>query len=404
MTILNGYDVETIMDRSVTLEQKAETSAESMFDQILESHLSGRREVPSLDWHHEAMKLCLDGLYPCPDTVKAVLAPEQGTTKRILDIGCGIGTWCVEMAKEFPHVEVWGVDCQDLGVYWKNDTPQNCNFRIVHPEEILSEKFNASFDMIHLRFVAESFLQFRKRMEELQQCLKPGGLFIMIDSTGELIAEDQKTVLPMKSSDIHPKGSRLQRLFYEVRHANSALGLDEFMMRITLQDGLWDYDKLEGCGAAELLMPIGTWTTHQDATRQERLRRAGKLMQLSLLSVRRNHQDILRTFGFPDSSAAIWAREIDTEIMDKESRVSLDVRILWARRRSTIGKMLLSNLDSPKVAATKNSHIVSASFPLKCIYNRKEWNTITERRQEIRGWTPDPTPFIYRERKHKSKA
>jgi hypothetical protein len=51
-------------------------------------------------------------------------------------------------------------------------------------------------------------------MEELHQCLKPGGLFIMIDSTGELIAEDKKTVLPMKSSNIQPNGLRLQRLFH----------------------------------------------------------------------------------------------------------------------------------------------------------------------------------------------
>jgi hypothetical protein len=41
----------------------------------------------SSDWHHEAMKLYLDGLYPCPDTVNEVLAPLQGTTKRVLDIG-----------------------------------------------------------------------------------------------------------------------------------------------------------------------------------------------------------------------------------------------------------------------------------------------------------------------------
>jgi hypothetical protein len=45
----------------------------------------------------------------------------------------------------------------------------------------------------------------------------------------------------------------------EIRHANSALGLDEFMMRATLQDGLWDHTQLDDCGAAELLIPIGTW-------------------------------------------------------------------------------------------------------------------------------------------------
>jgi hypothetical protein len=48
MTIPNGYDPATTMDRSVALEQKAEASADSVFDQLLEGHMSGREEVPSL--------------------------------------------------------------------------------------------------------------------------------------------------------------------------------------------------------------------------------------------------------------------------------------------------------------------------------------------------------------------
>jgi hypothetical protein len=36
----------------------------------------------------------------------------------------------------------------------------------------------------------------------------------MIDSTGELVADDKKTILPMKSSNIQPNGLRLQRLFH----------------------------------------------------------------------------------------------------------------------------------------------------------------------------------------------
>jgi hypothetical protein len=77
---------------------------------------------------------------------------------------------CVEMAKEFPHVEVWGVDCQNLDAYWKKDTPKNCNFRIVHPEEILSEKYSACFDLIHLRFVAGSVRYFFTMRDYAKSC------------------------------------------------------------------------------------------------------------------------------------------------------------------------------------------------------------------------------------------
>jgi hypothetical protein len=50
-------------------------------------------------------------------------------------------------------------------------------------------------------------------MEEIEACLKPGGLLILVDSTGEILAEDQVTVLPMRSKTV-PNGCQLQRLFY----------------------------------------------------------------------------------------------------------------------------------------------------------------------------------------------
>lgn len=45
------------------------------------SHLSGR------DKQHTALTLGLGGLYPAPLTFRAVLAPETGQTKTILDVG-----------------------------------------------------------------------------------------------------------------------------------------------------------------------------------------------------------------------------------------------------------------------------------------------------------------------------
>jgi hypothetical protein len=37
--------------------------------------------------HDDTMDLCLGALYPCPDTVREILAPTPHRTKRVLDIG-----------------------------------------------------------------------------------------------------------------------------------------------------------------------------------------------------------------------------------------------------------------------------------------------------------------------------
>jgi hypothetical protein len=38
-------------------------------------------------WQHEAMNLCLGGLYPCQELVQKILDPTDGMNKRILDLG-----------------------------------------------------------------------------------------------------------------------------------------------------------------------------------------------------------------------------------------------------------------------------------------------------------------------------
>lgn len=91
------------------------------------------------------------------------------------------------MAKEFPEAEVWSVNSLD--------------------------DHEATYDLIHMRFVAGGCTQFIKTLDDIQACLKPGGLFILIDSTGDLLAEDGVSLLRMKSMK-NPVGSRLRRMFF----------------------------------------------------------------------------------------------------------------------------------------------------------------------------------------------
>lgn len=67
-------------------------------------------EWARLDKQHSAFLIALGGLYPCPEVVEAVLDPAGPQPKRILDVGCGTGSWAIEMAQRFPHCAVKGVD------------------------------------------------------------------------------------------------------------------------------------------------------------------------------------------------------------------------------------------------------------------------------------------------------
>jgi len=43
--------------------------------------------ISDRDKQHRAITLALGGLYPAPEVVHAILAPENGIKKRILDLG-----------------------------------------------------------------------------------------------------------------------------------------------------------------------------------------------------------------------------------------------------------------------------------------------------------------------------
>ena len=102
------------------------------------------------------MKLSLGGLYPCPDIVQAILAPVPGETKRIMDVGCGSRIWAIEMANEFPHVEVLGLDVPQAVEHWQGEYPPNCRFEGTDFQFAMPERYLDNFDIIHMRFIASA--------------------------------------------------------------------------------------------------------------------------------------------------------------------------------------------------------------------------------------------------------
>ncbi|KAF1938058.1 S-adenosyl-L-methionine-dependent methyltransferase [Clathrospora elynae] len=92
--------------------------------------------------------------------------------KRMLDIGCGTGIWCVEMAKEFPRARVEGID---LSPIQPHDTPENIDFFIDDITRLEWWRCAQPYDYIHTRMSLGIFEDFREIIQKGYNNLDPGG-------------------------------------------------------------------------------------------------------------------------------------------------------------------------------------------------------------------------------------
>lgn len=93
------------------------------------------------------------------------------------------------MAKRYPHADVTGVDLAPVS-FDETLLPPNAHFEIDDINNGLGH-FHNKFDVIHMRCVLGGISDPDKTLNEIQLCLKPGGLVIFIDGDIEIYGEDR---------------------------------------------------------------------------------------------------------------------------------------------------------------------------------------------------------------------
>lgn len=124
-----------------------------------------------LDAQHRLMTLLLAGLF---------LAPLR-SPQAMLDVACGTGLWCQEMAEQFPDAQITGLDMSEgriamLTTRTLHRHRPNLHWRCADALEPLPFEDN-SFDYVHLRFGATFIPEKRWPfvVDELARVTRPGG-------------------------------------------------------------------------------------------------------------------------------------------------------------------------------------------------------------------------------------
>lgn len=120
--------------------------------------------------------------------------------QKVLDVGCGPGSWAIDMAKQYPRVHVTGIDIDEpalrdarLQGYWSGN--RRLSFLSMDATKLLAFA-DGTFDLVYMRNAA--FLRgdlWRCALEEIVRVSRPGGWVNLVEYEPGLTSSDAFNLL-----------------------------------------------------------------------------------------------------------------------------------------------------------------------------------------------------------------
>lgn len=112
--------------------------------------------------------------------------PEGSRPCRVLDLGCGRGMWCLDMAREWPTSEFVGLDIVPIQPPMEELANPDLEHRVSWVVANFLEPLpfpDASFDYVHVRFIAQGVPEDKwvDLFSEARRVLAPGGVLEVVE-------------------------------------------------------------------------------------------------------------------------------------------------------------------------------------------------------------------------------
>ncbi|KAI9331117.1 S-adenosyl-L-methionine-dependent methyltransferase [Zopfochytrium polystomum] len=132
---------------------------------------------------HILLRTMFNGLFHTPQ--HDVLA---GGNARVLDVGCGPGSWSLEMARAFPNAEFVGLD---VTPYERPNAPSNASFLVQNVTNGIEYPDN-TFDLCFQRYLVIGYKadQWKGVLDELIRVTKPGGYIQLVEMSSRYYCFD----------------------------------------------------------------------------------------------------------------------------------------------------------------------------------------------------------------------
>ncbi|CEI92259.1 hypothetical protein RMCBS344292_06526 [Rhizopus microsporus] len=141
-------------------------------------------EIDRMVSQHYILRTAFDSDFSAP--VSSLINHKKKAKKSpvvVLDVGCGAGTWTMEMAVQFPHATFIGIEKAPL--FPRDIKPRNCNFMIFDTSDI---SYRLPFEDNSIDYIFQRDANWELAgsawvplVQEFYRILKPGGWIELVE-------------------------------------------------------------------------------------------------------------------------------------------------------------------------------------------------------------------------------
>ncbi|KAI9789496.1 MAG: hypothetical protein M1833_002306 [Piccolia ochrophora] len=262
------------------------------------------KQNEALDIAHHLFLKALDG--------KLFLAPIGENAEKILDVGTGTGIWVMDVADQYPSVEVVG---NDLSPIQPRSVPPNARFEVDDCciNWIYAEK---SFDLVHVRMLLGSVADWPGFYQQAIKHLKPGGYIEHLELSVIFRCDDDS----FAKDDAY---SRWGPLFVEAgQEIGRPLEIVDDISRLVEEAGFVDVVEVRQ------KLPVGSWSSDQ------KYKEIGAFNQLHCEESLEGWAMALltRELGWSYNEVQVFLVEMRRDIRNRKKHGYLEMVVVYARK------------------------------------------------------------------------
>jgi len=282
-------------------------------------------ELERLEKQHSILIDIMGGKYVPP--MAMVMADDTpGETKACLDLGCGSGTWIMDVARDFPHCTAVGIDLIPMQ---SPTMPPNLRSE-VDDINLGLEHFYGDFNVVHARLISSGIKDYHLLIDQISRVLRPGGL-IDVSEFDFRIYDANHCRMELDVNELGPPwwGRWMAHLLKAIKtsggDANAATHLHEWVFNNPM---------FEDVVYREFWLPVIP-ARRDSSNDSEHLRRLDQGLSDDCLAFLRAGRPLLLGNGFAPEIISLLEKNCLEELKKRRTVQFTRVQNVYARKRQT---------------------------------------------------------------------